>query len=270
MSAGRIPTTANSPLTVKGDLFTFSTGSAKLAVGANDTALVADSTQSTGLAYKTKGVFNGLTTTGDTIYSSSGTTQSRLGIGSTGQVLTVASGIPSWATASSGALTLIKARTSFNNVASTTTSFDSMFSSTYYNYIIVLDGFTAVTANATLMFQWRSGGTTNTSGSYYSGYNNLTWNGTSAPVGNSGGTYVSIATLAGAGNYAAFTINYYSTQAADTNAKLAWTGYSPQLQGNVNGSGFINVATNWDGFILTLSTGNIYTGSVTVYGLAKA
>jgi len=109
MSAGRIPTTANSPLTVKGDLFTFSTGSAKLAVGANDTALVADSTQSTGLAYKTKGVFNGLTTTGDTIYSSSGTTQSRLGIGSTGQVLTVASGIPSWATPSSGTAAFVGA-----------------------------------------------------------------------------------------------------------------------------------------------------------------
>jgi len=102
MASGRIPSTANSPLTVKGDLFTFSTASAKLAVGANDTALVADSTQSTGLAYKTKGVFNGLTTTGDTIYSSSGTTQARLGIGSTGQVLTVAAGVPSWATPASG------------------------------------------------------------------------------------------------------------------------------------------------------------------------
>jgi hypothetical protein len=44
------------------------------------------------------GMTNPLTTTGDTIYSSSGTTPARLGIGSTGQVLTVASGIPSWAT----------------------------------------------------------------------------------------------------------------------------------------------------------------------------
>jgi len=38
------------------------------------------------------------TTTGDTIYASSANTPARLGIGSTGQVLTVASGIPSWAT----------------------------------------------------------------------------------------------------------------------------------------------------------------------------
>jgi len=121
MATGRVPTTANSPLTVKGDLFTFSTGSAKLAVGANDTALVADSTQSTGLAYKTKGVFNGLTTTGDTIYSSSGTTQARLGIGSTGQVLTVASGVPSWATPAGG-MTLIGTPTTLTGASVTLSS----------------------------------------------------------------------------------------------------------------------------------------------------
>jgi hypothetical protein len=52
MATGRIPTTANSPLTAKGDLFTFSTGSAKLAVGSNGDTLVADSAATTGLRYK--------------------------------------------------------------------------------------------------------------------------------------------------------------------------------------------------------------------------
>ena len=46
------------------------------------------------------GMANVLTTTGDIIYSSSGTTAARLGIGSSAQVLTVASGLPAWATAS--------------------------------------------------------------------------------------------------------------------------------------------------------------------------
>jgi len=41
-----------------------------------------------------------LTTTGDTFYASAGATPARLGVGSTGQVLTVASGVPSWATPS--------------------------------------------------------------------------------------------------------------------------------------------------------------------------
>ena len=48
------------------------------------------------------GMTNPLTTTGDIIYSSSGTTAARLGIGSTSQVLTVAGGIPTWATAAGG------------------------------------------------------------------------------------------------------------------------------------------------------------------------
>ena len=94
--------TDQTPLTTKGDLFAFTTVDARLAVGADGTALVADSAAATGLAYKTPGVLNGLTTTGDTLYSSSGTTQARLPIGTTGQVLTVAAGVPSWATASSG------------------------------------------------------------------------------------------------------------------------------------------------------------------------
>ena len=43
-----------------------------------------------------------MTTTGDIIYEASATTAARLGIGSTGQVLTVAGGLPSWAAAPSG------------------------------------------------------------------------------------------------------------------------------------------------------------------------
>jgi hypothetical protein len=56
----------------------------------------------------TTGMTNPMTTTGDTIYSSSGSTPARLGIGSTGQVMTVSGGVPSWATpAGGGGMTLI-------------------------------------------------------------------------------------------------------------------------------------------------------------------
>ena len=47
-----------------------------------------------------------LTTTGDTFYASAANTPARLAIGSTGQVLTVASGIPSWATPTTLNLTI--------------------------------------------------------------------------------------------------------------------------------------------------------------------
>jgi hypothetical protein len=44
---------AVSPLTTKGDLYTFSTSDARLAVGANNTTLVADSSEATGLKWAT-------------------------------------------------------------------------------------------------------------------------------------------------------------------------------------------------------------------------
>jgi hypothetical protein len=46
-----------------------------------------------------------LTTTGDTIYASGAATPARLGIGSTGNVLTVSGGVPTWAVPSSGSMT---------------------------------------------------------------------------------------------------------------------------------------------------------------------
>lgn len=51
------------------------------------------------------GMTNPMTTTGDTIYSSSGSTPARLGIGSTGNVLTVAGGVPTWAAPAGGGAT---------------------------------------------------------------------------------------------------------------------------------------------------------------------
>jgi hypothetical protein len=62
-------------------------------------------------------------TTGDIIYASSANTPARLGIGSTGNVLTVASGIPSWAAPAGGGkvLQVVYATTSTGvNVATTT------------------------------------------------------------------------------------------------------------------------------------------------------
>ena len=58
-----------------------------------------------------------LTTTGDTLYASSANTPARLAIGSAGQVLTVASGIPSWATPTTLNLTINAKTASYPLVA---------------------------------------------------------------------------------------------------------------------------------------------------------
>jgi hypothetical protein len=52
MATGRVPTTANSPLTAKGDLFGYSTAPARLAVGNDGETLVADSSATTGLRWQ--------------------------------------------------------------------------------------------------------------------------------------------------------------------------------------------------------------------------
>ena len=60
------------------------------------------------------------TTLGDIAYrSATSNTNTRLGIGSSAQVLTVASGVPSWATPSSGAVVQVK---SMNSASATSTS----------------------------------------------------------------------------------------------------------------------------------------------------
>jgi len=83
------------------------------------------------------GMTNPMTTTGDMIYSSSGTTPARRGIGTTGQILTVSGGLPTWATpAAGGGYTLI---TEVALSASTGYSFSSI-PSTYKHLVLTWSG----------------------------------------------------------------------------------------------------------------------------------
>jgi hypothetical protein len=81
----------------------------------------------------TTGMTNPMTTTGDTIYSSSGSTPARLGIGTTGQVLTVAGGVPSWATPAGGGgkvLQVVTATYSTNKTITSTSFTDTDLTAT--------------------------------------------------------------------------------------------------------------------------------------------
>jgi len=82
------------------------------------------------------GMTNPMTTTGDIIYSSPGSTPVRLGIGTSGQVLNVAAGVPAWTTISSGGMTLISTTT----LTGTSTTISSI-PQTYQNLQLVITGF---------------------------------------------------------------------------------------------------------------------------------
>jgi hypothetical protein len=80
----------------------------------------------------TTGMVNPMTTTGDTIYSSSGSTPARLGIGSTGQVLTVSGGVPTWASPAGGGklLQVVAATSSTSTSVASTTPTDTTLTAT--------------------------------------------------------------------------------------------------------------------------------------------
>ena len=194
------------------------------------------------------------TTTGDIIYASSANTPARLGIGSSGQVLSVSSGVPAWV---SPGLTKIMSAT-FSSVANTGTTFDGVFSSSYNNYVIVFSNLFA-SGNVNLLFQLRKAGPTTQASAYY-------------------GTRLSGNTLATTTNGTSFDLFPCSTESSSgqmllatdaTPTQLSYTMFGRQLNqaiigGFMNDSVGANAAT---GFILSPSSGTI-SGFVAVYGLA--
>lgn len=215
---------------------------------------------------------NPSTTLGDIEYrSSTANTNTRLGIGSTGQVLTVSGGVPAWSTLTvSAALTLVKAKTTFTNVANTGTTFDNVFSSTYDNYLILIDRVSAATTADDLLFTYLYSGTEQATG-YYGNMLRFRYDDTTVGASNifnrNGATSLMISDTTGD--------TFYDTRATITvytgNA-IGMSGHAVSGGGNLGYSTFGGVnetARTYTGFRLKSSSSNI-TGSCTVYGLAKS
>ena len=223
MATSRFPTTANSPLTAKGDLFTFSTGSAKLAVGNDGEQIVADSSTSTGLKWATP------------------------------------------AAAASG-LTVIKAKTTFTAVADTGTTFDSVLSNTYENYVFVINLLGSGSGNEFQM-QYLYSGTAQTT-SYYSNVLQVNDSGTQSIRTNSNIANIVFGVSSTNTNLAPYTVNLH---------RVTTNGMWMYGQGQSIGSSLVintfggnnYTSRTYTGFKLLTSTGTI-TGDVTVYGLGTA
>jgi hypothetical protein len=111
----------------------------------DDTALVKDGaaairTLGSSVDTTTKAL-NPSTTLGDIEYrSSTANTNTRLGIGTTGQVLSVSGGVPAWATVSSGGMTLLDTVS-----LSGTSTLSNTFSSSYKQILVYVSGLYAST-----------------------------------------------------------------------------------------------------------------------------
>ena len=94
----------------------------------------------------TNSMATAITTNGDTLYGTGSGTFSRLGIGSTGNVLTVAGGIPSWAApASGGGMTLLSTTTL------TGTSVTLTIPSGYIDLVLFIENYYAAATTALLL-----------------------------------------------------------------------------------------------------------------------
>jgi hypothetical protein len=212
------------------------------------------------------GMTNPMTTTADVIYSSSGSTPARLGIGTAGQVLKVNSGAtaPEWATADFG-LTLINTTTVGSGVTSTSLPADT-FSATYTNYKFLFTSVTSCTADIALFFRLRSASTDESSASYSAnGYRATSG---LAVVNDVNQTSQQIGFIR-----SGFAERFFVSGELYRPKEVAQTMYATNCAidnagtfTNLQLSGLLNTATSYDSITFIYANGNVTGGKISVYG----
>jgi hypothetical protein len=206
-----------------------------------------------------------ITTSGDLIYGTGSGTYTRRGIGSTSQVLTVAGGVPTWATPSTGALALTG---SADFTTASAVNINNCFSATYLNYLVLIN-ITAVSAtDMDLSVRLRVGGVDNSSSNYYD--NTYQNNGATA-----GGNRVNAATSWGFGNMASSKATQLATQATflDPFSSITTKVLSQSNRWNSSDNNqFLmanehRVASSFDGVSFIPGSGTI-SGKIRIYGYA--
>jgi hypothetical protein len=199
------------------------------------------------------------TTLGDIAYSSAtANTNTRLGIGTSGQVLTVASGVPSWATSSSGGMTLIST-TSLTGTSVTLSSIPQ----TYNNLFVLIKNFYSNTANRKMVM--KPNGTSSIA--------NFTYNTYSGSGTNSfGGNGEDLITLQVAEYSEAvrnnFVMNIYNYTDTVAGKVFDWKGTMQDNSLIFNYGGTFTTASAITSLVFTLNnTGNFDGGTVLLYGV---
>ena len=149
---------------------------------------------------------------------------------------------------------------SFTAVANTSTTFDGVFTSTYTNYIIVVNG----SAGNDLKWQARKSGTTHAS-DYLFGGQAIPYTG-SASLIQGATTSWTVQTFSG-GNQNQVTINVSNVGTGSQLPVFTSIGANYSYGGVTVNGGIINASIATTGFILSVPSGTM-TGTAYVYGLA--
>ena len=214
-----------------------------------------------------------ITAKGDLIAGTGSATFDNLPVGTNGQTLvadsSTATGLK-WAAASSGAMTLIQ-RTSFSNVANTGTSFDSLFSSSYTSYYVVIENLYAATGADDLHVQFRYAGPTTQAGSYFA--NDIMVESGNTTINNTGQSnqtlgvitrYIGTASEPGQGQFF-----IYNASGASAEPSI-YGNYAEGGRGSTSTASIqCLVARVYTGFIMKSSSTNI-TGTISIYGLRNS
>jgi len=234
----------------------------------DDTALVKDGaaairTLGTSVDTTTKNL-NPSTTLGDIEYrSSSADTNTRLGIGTTGQILTVAGGVPSWASpATAGGFTLLSTSSCVGSNAVTVSSINQ----TYKHLFVEIEGITYINGPQALHIAPNSSDILNCVRTFISS-SSLTQN-VSDQSGNISGADWS---LTNSNNYCQFWFYNY----ADTNRSKTMTGTGTFINSSANRASFTfsggiitNSAISSIRFMIGASFNEtMQTGTIRIYGV---
>jgi hypothetical protein len=238
----------------------------------DDTALVKDGaaairTLGSSVDTTTKNL-NPSTTLGDIEYrSATANTNTRLAIGSTGQVLTVAGGVPSWAAPTGGATPGLVLIHTESFTAQSSVSVNSKFSATYDNYVVRFNNLTAST-NTSINMRMRASGTDETSSNYkiqYLEILNTTVQGSRTTTATSFTTVTYVNTTY-MGAHIFELVNPFNT-VVTSGATIQPNTSAGNIEGYVTSFG-LNTSTSYDGLTVFTTSGNM-TGSFSIYGYSK-
>ena len=198
---------------------------------------------------------------GDLITATAADTPARLAVGTNGQILTAdstaATGLV-WASpaASSSGLTLIK-RSTVTSAADTGTTFDSVFSSTYGAYLVIMESVVGSVSNADLLVQGMYSGTTQAAD--YQGYAfGYAESGSALSAATpTGSTAAKLGKCFTSNN--SYSMIVTGVGVAGNRIRLDTSGWTAQNGGGYKGYMSALQDRTYTGFKISLSTGNITT-----------